>query len=384
MPAVSPDFVAFALDTLLPLCRDRFADTEHGGFHEQLDPGHQPIPVGSKRLMVQCRQLYVLSHAAVLGDRSGQAAAERGYAFLRHFRDPTHGGWWFRATPDGAPLDRHKDLYAHAFLLFALAWLDRAFKAPDALSLASETMDVLNARLRAPDDGFWDSAEEDWIPRKALRRQNPHMHLLEAMLALHETTAAPRWLAEASTLVDLFLNRFFEPPTCTLGEFFDTRWRSHPERGGIIEPGHHYEWVWLLHRWRKQGGDIRAELASQALYDFAERHGFDPEHGGIHDQVGRDGSVLMDTRRIWPVTEAIKAHSARIEAGLTVAPKQPDRLISQLFSTFLRPHARGWIETVARNGTPIQTHLPGSTPYHLFLAAAELQQLTGKRSGNSA
>ncbi len=78
-----PDFPGFAWSTLLPLCRDRFADRVHGGFHEQLDPTHRPLPLGTKRLMVQCRQLYVLSHAAVLGERSGQPQAERGYDFIR-------------------------------------------------------------------------------------------------------------------------------------------------------------------------------------------------------------------------------------------------------------------------------------------------------------
>jgi len=366
----------FALATLLPLCRDRFADPVHGGFHEQLDPSHAPLPAGTKRLMVQCRQLYVLAHAATLGERSGSAAAERGYGFLRRaYADPAHGGWFFRASAEGAPTDRTKDLYGHAFLLFALAWLHRGFAAPDAIPLAEATYEVLLARMQAPGGGFWDRATEDWRPDHSLRRQNPHMHLLEALLALHEATGEARWLGEADRLVRLFLDRFFDSATGTLGEFFAADWSPHPAQGGIVEPGHHYEWVWLLHRYRAQGGTLPVAAAGEALFGTALRHGTDSAHGGIHDQIDRDGHPLATTRRIWPVTEAIKAHVARIEAGLPVPAGEPDRLVGHLFADFLRPERDGWIETCTREGTPTQTNLPGSTPYHVFLAAAEVARV---------
>jgi mannose-6-phosphate isomerase len=77
------------------------------------------------------------------------------------------------------------------------------------------------------------------------------------------------------------------------------------------------------------------------------------------------------------VTEAIKAHAARIEAGEAVPAGQPDRLIVHLFKDFLRPERHGWVETATREGTPTQTSLPGSTPYHLFLAAAEASRVSG-------
>jgi mannose-6-phosphate isomerase len=371
-----PSLPHFALDVLLPLCRDRFADPVHGGFFEQLDVAHQPVPLGTKRLMVQCRQLYVLSHATLLGDASGRDAAERGYDFLcRAYRDTARGGWFFRATDAGEPADRRKDLYAHAFLIFALAWLHRAFAVPDARALADATIDVLRERMAAPNGGFWDMADEAWSPDTSLHRQNPHMHLLEAVLAWHAATGDAAWLGAAGELVQLFADRFYDPATATLGEFFDTGWRPDPQHGHIIEPGHHFEWAWLLHQWRRQGNDTSQDAAADALYAMAMRHGFDPVHGGIHDQIDRTGAPLATTRRIWPVTEAIKAHVARIAAGQPVPPDQPAALVRHLFANFLRPAQRGWVETTTREGTPAQTTLPGSTPYHIFLAAAELARL---------
>ncbi len=369
----------FAMTTLLPLCRDRFADPVHGGFFEQLDPTtHAPLPIGTKRLMVQCRQLYVLAHTALLGDASGRDAAARGYDFLRHsYRDHANGGWFFRATEAGEPTDRSKDLYGHAFVLFALAYLHRAFAAPDAIALATATYDEIVANMSAPGGGFWDRADEAWAPDTSIRRQNPHMHLLEGLLALHEATGAARWLTEADRLARLFLDRFHDPATGTLGEYFTADWRPDPRQGHIVEAGHHFEWVWLLARYRAAGGAAPVAEASARLFAVANRHGYDPEYGGIHDQIDRAGTPLLTTRRIWPVTEAIKAHAARIEAGESVPEGQPDRLIAHLFKDFLRPERHGWIETMTREGAPGQTNLPGSTPYHMFLAAAEAARVLG-------
>ena len=363
-----PSLPGFAMATLLPLCRDRFADPVHGGFHERLDLTHAPLPVGSKRLMVQCRQLYVLAHAAVLGDASGERIAARGYDFLRRvYRDPVHGGWYARAADDGTPIDRRKDLYAHAFVLFALAWLHRAFAPPDAIPLAAATYDTLCARMAAPGGGFWDAASEDWQPQRGRRRQNPHMHLLEALLALHDTTGDARWRDAATQITALFLGRFLDPPTGTLGEFFTESWAPHPEEGHIVEPGHHYEWVWLLHRYHAQGGTLDVLPAAERLFAGAMRHGHDGEHGGIHDQIDRAGRPIATTRRIWPVAEAIKAHLA--------VGRDPQPLIDHLFRDFLRPERGIWIETCTREGGATLGYLPGSTPYHLFLAAAEAARL---------
>lgn len=370
----------FARSVLLPLCRDHFFDPVHGGFHERLDVGLVPVTTGRKRLMVQARQLYILSHAALLGDDSGIAAADRGYEFLlRTYRDSSHGGWFFSATPEGGTLDKSKDLYGHAFLMFALAWLHRAFSAPGALDLAAGTMDALHARMALPHGGFRTTAAQDWTPLPGPLLQNPHMHLFEAVLALHDASSDPRWMNEADALLRLFRDRLFHRPTGTLREFFDADWTIHPELGAIVEPGHQFEWVWLLDRYRRQGGTIDVAAEIDALFRFACTHSFDGEHGGLHDQVAPDGMPLLPTRRIWPVAEALKAFVVMTEAGLAV-PADADRLAAHLLCSFVPDNRIGWHESLTREGLPTMTDLPGSSPYHLFLAAIEAERLIPDRT----
>ena len=365
----------FAQSILLPLCRDHFVDSTHGGFHERLDSTLWPVATGHKRVMVQARQLYLLSHAALLGDRSAEGAANRGYEFLLDaYHDPVHGGWYFAATPSGEPLNPSKDLYGHAFVLFALAWLHRVFAAPGALTYAAETMDLLHARMALPGGGFHDAADRDWAPISRVIRQNPHMHLLEAMLALHEASGDERWLSEAGALVQLFRERMYHRGTGTLREFFTGDWEPHPQHGEIVEPGHQFEWVWLLHQYQRRGGTLDVATEADALSRFALNHGIDPAHGGIHDQVAPDGKPVLRTRRVWPVAEAIKAFVVMTEAGQD-HHADVRRFASQLLHDFVPPDRLGWYETLTREGVPSMTELPGSTPYHLFLAAAEAKRL---------
>jgi len=375
--SVSADPVDPLLDRFLPLVRDRFFDPHTGGFHEQLDQDGRPEAVPGRRVLAQCRLLYVLAQAAVLGDQSGTNAAEAGYCYLRKaYADPAHGGWYFRVDET----DRHKDFYAHAFVLFALGWLHRAFRAPDALELAATTYQTMQERLAAPHGGFWESATEDWRPLPAVRRQNPHMHLLEAFHALYEASGNLFWLDEADRIIELFRDSFFDRNSATLSEFLTDDLRPHALQGHIVEPGHHFEWVWLLHRHAALTGKT-LEPAANALFETACRHGFDPRSGGIYDQIDRRGNPLIQTRRLWPVTEAIKACTARQSAGLTVPEGQPHGLVEQLENCFIRPAQVGWIERLDPSGAPLQTSLPGTTPYHVVLALAAMKRAGRGKSG---
>jgi mannose-6-phosphate isomerase len=171
-----------------------------------------------------------------------------------------------------------------------------------------------------------------------------------------------------------FQERLYHRGTGTLREFFAGDWSLHREHGEIVEPGHQFEWVWLLHQYRQRGGALDVAKEADTLFRFALRYGFDPEYGGIHDQVSPDGAPLLRTRRIWPVTEAIKACVAMTEVGRDYRA-DANRLAAQLLHDFVPQSRIGWHETLTREGAPSMTELPGSTPYHLFLGAAEAERL---------
>ena len=287
---------------LLPLWRERALDRVHGGFFSRLTPALEPVPDGFKRVVVQARQLYSYARAAELGagDWAGETA-DAVYAFLvRAFRDTAHGGWFLTTTPAGEPLDRRKDTYAQAFVIFGLAWYARVRASAPALRLAEETLALLERHLADRlHGGFLEAADADWKPLEATRRQNPHMHLYEALLALHAASGDPRHLARTDALVGLLRAHWVDERGC-LREHFAGDWSRLPGAPGeSAEPGHHFEWAWLLEQDPRSEGRSERIALSDALYAFAAGCGVDTD-GAVFDEISADGRVVVDSKRVWP------------------------------------------------------------------------------------
>lgn len=361
--------------SLLPFWRSRGVDAEAGGFHERLDEDRKPVARDGKRCMVQARQIHVFAQAGLTGALDGGAdTAALGRDFLlAHFPHPD-GGWRFRVSRDGQPADDTRDLYTQAFVLFALSSLHRAGD-DRAHVLADRTLAFLDDEMTHPEGGYREAIGGASKSPHGGRRQNPHMHLFEALLDWHEATGDRAWLDRAAAIGELLDRRFVVDGT--LREFFDDGLRpAAGAPGQEVEPGHHYEWAWLLHRFAAFGGESDAIPLASALYDFAEKHGIDAETGGVLDAVSADGAPLRRGRRLWPQTEAIKAHLARFEAtGDTVFL---DRAASQAAACH-EAHIAGappgaWREHLAPDGTLVVSELPASSLYHVAVAASEIRR----------
>lgn len=354
----------------LPLWADVGVDRTHGGFVERLTLSGQPAADDYKRMRVQARQIFVYSHAAVHGwSGPALATARHGYDFLtRHFWHPD-GGWIFSTRRDGTALDNVRDAYEQAFALYGLAWYYRASGDSAALGWAERTLAFMDGQLADQVNGGYREA----IPDKLPRRQNPHMHLLEACLALHDATGEAAYLDRARRLVALLQTHFLRADSGTLGEYFTADWQpAAGAAGDQVEPGHHFEWVWLLHGFgRASGDDVTAE--ADTLYRFAEACGTDPADGLAYDGVRHDGTVTDPNKRLWPQTEAIKAQVARYEA--TADPITTARLrliVDAVFARYLGVGPGYWVDQTDRGGTAIVEYAPASTFYHLYLAFREV------------
>ena len=369
----------------LPLWSHAGIDRDAGGFVETLTLDHRPNLDLPKRLRVQARQTYVYSHAHLLGWAPPQGgptaleAAASGFDFMtRHYWHAKSGGFIFSATRAGAPGDTRIEAYEQAFALFACAWYHQASGDPGALDWARRIVDWLDTNLADPRHGGLRESLAGGLPR----RQNPHMHYLEALLALHRATGERAWLDRAGRIVALFRQRFFDAGTGTLGEFFTADWQpAAGTEGQIVEPGHHFEWVWLLHEYgRLSGTDMSADAV--ALYRFGETRGRDRDAGAgaglAFDGVLRSGAVHDGKKRLWVQTEAIKAQLARLEHDGDEAAREPlDMLTAALFDRYLCLGHGSWFDHLDRSGKPFGDNAPASSFYHVFLALTEVLRQRG-------
>ena len=372
---------AWATEAALPLWAETGFDRQRGLFHERLDFDRKPIALPATRLMVQARQIATFSRASLKGWHKGAdeavvtclANVERLY-----HRGDGHPGWIFSIDADGKPASRVRDLYAHAFIVYALAWSHRLTGDPHAIRLADETLAEIDVVLAAPHGGFLDAAPS----ADPTRRQNPHMHLLEAVLALYETTGRARDFARADTLVKLALERMIDPESGALLEDFSPDWKPLLPRGeNRVEPGHQFEWYWLLGEYRRLGG-IVPESATDRLLMFGLDHGLDQSTGLIVDAVTDSGSVMIPSFRSWPHAEGVKALVTATREGQPGAAEMADHLMASLLTFAPDSLEGGWMDRIEADGTPLVDHMPASTLYHVMGALFEAEDsATSKAAG---
>jgi N-acylglucosamine 2-epimerase/mannose-6-phosphate isomerase len=368
--AVTDSVRSWLFDEALPFWAVAGIDRENGGYVEQLRLDGSNANADFKRVRVIGRQIYVFSHAALLGYPEGAALARHGYEFLtRNAWLGEQGGWARRLDRHGRVVDATPDLYDLAFTLYAFGWYIRATSDAGAELWALRTLDFIEARMRHPGGrGFLHEAAAG-----GPRQQNPHMHLLEAALVNLDATGNPRFRALADELVDLFTGHFFDPATGTLHEFFADDLSPLPgEAGRLTEPGHQFEWAWILANYQKAGGRDVSRHA-RALVASAERFGVDRETGITVNLVRDDGLVLDAGTRTWPNSERIQAAVAMFELFGTDPRPVFAESAGVLLSSFLdRTPAGTWIDQFDAAGRPTADKVPSSTLYHLMIAFAEM------------
>jgi mannose/cellobiose epimerase-like protein (N-acyl-D-glucosamine 2-epimerase family) len=379
LESVADELRRWLVHRALPLWAGPGFDSANGRFEERLSLRGERISGAPIRLLTQARQIYVYSLAARRHWHDGaRALVEKSHAsMLRDFYRRDGGdGWIHSILRDGAIADPQRDLYAHAFVLLALASCVEATGRREMLALADETLAFIDRSMRSErSGGYLDALPGD----DGLRRQNPHMHLFEALLALWSCSADARYLARAGEMFGLFTSRFFRPDSGILAEYFNAALEpAEGVAGKIAEPGHHYEWIWLLRRFeRASGRAVRPYV--DALYDHADRHGYDGA-GLIVDEVSSDGSHRSGSRRTWPVTEAIKANLTEAALGRPGAEEKAALLGGLLQKHFLTPDpavgwpAGGWIDRLDEAGIPATDFMPASTLYHVACAIDELER----------
>lgn len=345
-------------DAAFPLWLQHGVDWKLGAFEEDLDTATLRPRADYRRLRVAARQIYVFAQADRMGVARAADAVAVGLAFLRRARQGD-GGYPMRFDRECAPVDLTRDLYDHAFVLLAFA---HAGERTAALAL----MAYIDERFAHPAQGWRESH-----PNAHPRRQNPHMHLLEATLAAFTHFGDAIFLDRADAIVALFLGRFFQPDAPGLPEYYDDGLVPIRHEGCfVLEPGHHHEWVWLLSEHRRISANAgrtpaATESAAMALLGFAETHGVRPD-GIVAAELWSDGRMKISATRVWQHTERLKALS---RSG---TPEQARDALATLFRFFDGVPQGLWRERWS-DGFVAHEPAPASTLYHITCALLEVQ-----------
>jgi mannose-6-phosphate isomerase len=359
--------MSWLIDEAYPMWSTAGFDPVHRTFHERLLAG-AAIPDEPRRARVQTRQVYAYSHAGRLGWRGdARTLVEAGLGFFTRHYQRKDGLFHTLCASDGTIADDRAVLYDQAFALLALASAQQVLgAAPKLVTQGTRLREVVIAQLHREGGGF-----DSGIPERAPLLSNPHMHLLEAALTWKAIGADPGWTMLADEITGIALKHFIDPGTGALAEIFDEDWRRMPEStpGQAIEPGHQFEWAWLLLCQDAAAGSATRRCAER-LFDVGENHGV---KGGIAiNAVSLELRVKDPAARLWPQTERLKA-AARLGA-LTGQERYWNSALgaAQGLWRFLDHGTRGlWYDKIDRAGKFVIEPAPASSFYHIICAISE-------------
>ncbi|MBW8301690.1 MAG: AGE family epimerase/isomerase [Arenimonas sp.] len=365
---------ALFVGSILPTWGASGFDDGHGQFVEYLELDGRPQQDGIVRTRTIARQIYVHAHASALGvaPPSSLALAERAF-------DNLHRVAWVGGARSGyarafdrsteAVTDPVRDLYDNACVLLALSWLLSATGKEGYRRQIDLTIAAIDRTLKAPFGG-WAEDSDGTLPR----RQNPHMHYLEATLSLCETSRTPTYRPAETRAFALLQSRFLLGPHDLLHENFGPSWEIADTFGSqMLEPGHMCEWVWLTGRHdaltQTRHDEVRADLLANAL-----RIGRSDGSPFLVDQALASGTPVMPSRRLWPQVEMLKAlmtQHRRLDDGSYLA--EAETLSSEMLTSYFQDVPTGcWHDRLDINNQPIGGTIPASSLYHLWTAVAEL------------
>lgn len=342
--------------------------TQSGLFAERMT--HEGVPDETYfRVFVQARHIFAFATIGGLGwDGPWQELIAETMAAVVKGARRADGFFVHRLDAAAQPLDSRADLYDQAFVLFALANAGAALGEARWFDVAEELLDIIERKWSHPVGGFTEGEIVD--PR--VRRQNPHMHLLEATMALAEASGRSPFAARAEAIADLAAFKFIDRRTGALLEYFNDNLEPAPGvEGRIVEPGHCFEWAWLFERLGAEGRADRLAVAD-GLTGFARAHGICDRRGVCINEVLTDGSVHDATARLWPQTERIKAAAIRHRrTGSPAEDEEAAAAIRGLAQYYAVPVPGLWRDKLKPDGSFIEELAPGSSLYHIACAYGE-------------
>jgi mannose-6-phosphate isomerase len=361
----------------LPFWSQQGINPQTGAVFEKFSADAEPDHKAVFRSRVQARQIFVFAAAyqqGWLAEALPLVASIQQFLNAHAKKANTEAGYVHSLTAAGEQLDTKLDAYDFAFFLLSCAYRYQSFSDLHALDQANKLLEQIEQQFHAAPGGWM---EGDYS--SPYRRQNPHMHLFEAFLALYQATKDGKWLAKAGQIYTLFETVFFRAEQGVLLEYFTDQWQPLPGlQGQIVEPGHMFEWVWLL-RWYQQLTGTPVDHYCKTLYQNGLTFGLEAGSGLIYDEVLPGSNPVKKTKRLWPLTELIKASLAQAKASSDPqfklqAEQQAAAAIELLFRFYLRTDVKGlYVDQLDANNQVCVADAPASTLYHLMVAGLEAQ-----------
>lgn len=357
-------------DTVVPYWWENGLDRNNGGYFELLAADGTPVE-RARRARLTARQIYSFAVAGKLGwAGDSREAVDHGLVFLLKHLVSEAGEVVCSVDPFGTVVDRGPDLYDDAFVLFALATVIEVFGRDATVEAIGRRVAERMVATRKDANGAFRDGDGTYLA-------NPMMHLTEAFLAWSESGADEDgyWRGRSAEIIDIARNRMIKPDFGVIPEVFGTDWAPVPDgQGLLIEPGHQFEWGWLLARWSVLTDDPEPFAEAMVIARSAESHGI-AEDGIVFEALDECMRPRDRSARLWPQAErakfwhAVAHHPFATDEERAVAPGRRDEALTAI-AAFAEGAPSGlWHETRLEGGGFADEPTRASSLYHIICAA---------------
>ncbi|MBE9583517.1 AGE family epimerase/isomerase [Mucilaginibacter sp. JRF] len=293
-------------------------DDINGGFIGRVDHQNISYPDAPKGSVMYARILWSYSAAYQLqADDKYLEMANRAYQYiLDYFIDREHGGIYWTVDYQGNPLDTKKQVYANAFVIYALAEYYKAVNNDEVKQQAIELYHLLVEKsYDTINSGYFEAYTRDWQPIADLRlsakdaneqkSMNTHLHVLEAYANLYTIWPDAGLRQQIVGLLNNFSEHIIDAESGHLVLFFDEYWNR---RSTTISYGHDIEAAWLLleaaeiiedEQLTVEFKDLAIKMADAAL------EGIDTVDGGLWYEFDDTHGGLIKEKHWWVQAEAM-------------------------------------------------------------------------------
>lgn len=391
----------------------RCVDKEHGGFLPSFLGDGSPGPDNDKTLVFQSRMTWVAAQVVLRCPDLAEAyrpLVEHGVAFLdERMWDKEFGGPFWQLDPAGQlrpgdPGDKHA--YGIAFCMYASAAAHEATGSDRALDLAQRSFRWLDRHAHdSAHGGYHEALARNGAPilsrppgaksdlgiigaPHGYKSMNAHIHLLEALIALHAAWPDPAVNARLNEVFAIVRDRVTAPPGA-LHLFFSPDWRPVP---GHDSYGHDVEAAYLLieaHRALGRDDGAKTLAIARSLVDNPLRHGWDTTLGGFYDFGSPFGQRRSKNKIWWTQAEGLNALLLMHEHFGHENPKYYNAFLKQWAFIWNHQidHDQGeWFQTVSPEGEPERAQPKGSywkAAYHNGRALLNVTESLRRLAQNS-
>jgi cellobiose epimerase len=375
-------------ENILPFWKKYTIDKKYGGFLGQINNDLSVEENAEKGLVLNARILWTFS--AVYGKyhkNDDLEIAHRAYYYIvEKFFDSEFGGYYWSLTFDGKPQTVKKQIYAQAFVIYALVEYFKITNNPDALNRAKDIFVLMEKKsFDTADNGYVEACNRDWSATEDLKlsekdmnekkSMNTHLHVLEAYTSLYTVWKDPLLKGKLENLIRIFNHIIVDQNDNHLLLFFNEKWES---KSTLISYGHDIEASWLMH-------EAALVTGNKELIEAIEKQAVKIAESTLKGITAKGGLIYEDDRagkhheyehEWWVQAEAVVGYLNTYI--LTREPKYLDAafVVTKFIEKYVADSKDGeWYFRVDPDGKPVTKHEKAGfwkCPYHNTRACLEI------------